>query len=233
MPEVEGTIKEVIQRTPSVKSFRVGIGVVADFQAGQFLSLTVKTDKEIKKYLSISNSPTEKGYVEFTKKITGSEFSQTLNCLKPGDSVKIQYPFGKFILDEKAPRIAFLSGGIGISPIRSICKYAVDKKIKNDLVLFYGNKNIDEIAFKDELDEMQSQCGNFRVFHVLMEPCDKFSCKTGFITGPMIKDSIPDYQERKFYVCGPPAMVAAMKKILTEELLISGTGIVTEQFQGY
>ncbi|HOW35057.1 MAG TPA: FAD-binding oxidoreductase [Candidatus Omnitrophota bacterium] len=233
MPESEGTIKEVIQRTPSVKSFRVDVGATADFQAGQFLSVTVKTDKEIKKYLSISSSPTEKGYIEFTKKITDSEFSRTLNHLKPGDSVKIQYPFGKFILDEKAPRIAFLSGGIGIAPIRSIFKYAVDKNIKNDMVLFYGNKNIHEIAFKDELDQMQNQCGNLRVLHVLMEPCDKFSCKVGFITGQIIKDSIPDFIERKFYVCGPPAMVTAMRRILSEELLVPGINIVSEQFQGY
>lgn len=233
MTESESKIKEVISRTYNVKSFRVDVGPVADFQAGQFLSVTLKAEKELKKYLSISNSPTEKGYIEFTKKITTSEFSQTLNNLKPGDSVKVQYPYGKFILDEKAPKIAFLSGGIGIAPIRSMCQYAVDKKLTNKITLFYGNKSIDDIAFCDELDMLQRRGPNFKVVHVLMDPTDRIPCKSGLINQQMIKKCLPDYNRQKFYVCGPPAMVAAMEKILTDGLCVSRSNIVTENFQGY
>src|SRR4030042_6345006 len=105
--EREAKIKEIIPRTYNVKSFRLEAGSDIDFKAGQFLEVALKP--ELKRYLSISNSPTETGYLEFTKKLTESDFSKTLNSLKIGDSVKIKYPFGKFTLDETRKKIAFIS----------------------------------------------------------------------------------------------------------------------------
>jgi len=49
----------------------------------------------------------------------------------------------------------------------------------------------------------------------------------------VVKDEIPDYQKRKFYLCGPPAMVEAMRLLLREELGVLPELIVTENFQGY
>jgi len=49
----------------------------------------------------------------------------------------------------------------------------------------------------------------------------------------MIKHQIPDYRERKFYLCGPPQMVEAMQQILIRELEIAPGAVVTENFQGY
>lgn len=231
--ESETKIKEIIQRTPNVKSFRLEVEEGIDFKAGQFLCAHLLTEKECKRYLSISSSPTEKGYIEFTKKITQSDFSKILNTLKPGDSLKIQYPFGKFTLDDQRAKIAFLSGGIGITPIRSICKYAVDKNLITDIILIYANRSIKDIVFKEDFDLMQKQYPKLKVAHVLCEPAPGFKCTVGLINAQIIKNEIPDYAERKFYICGPPAMVEAMKKIVTDELVLPTVNIITENFQGY
>lgn len=231
--KIEAKIKEVIQRIPNVKSFRIEIGGVIDFKAGQFLSVWLKPEKEYQKYLSISSSPTEKGYIEFTKKITESNFSKLLDTLKPGDMVQIQYPFGKFTLDESVTKIAFLSGGIGITPIRSICKYVVDKKPDTDIVLVYANRTIKDIVFREDFAEMQKQYNKLRISHVLSEPAPGFKCCVGRIDRQVILEEVPDYSERKFYLCGSPAMVEAMKRILSEELTLPKENIVTENFQGY
>jgi ferredoxin-NADP reductase len=226
-------IKEVIQRTYNVKSFRVAMDNTVDFKAGQFLSVWLKPGKEYQRYLSISSSPTEKGYLEFTKKITESEFSKTLNSLKAGDQVGIEYPFGKFTLDDPQAKIAFLSGGIGITPIRSICKYAVDKKLDTDIILVYANRSIKDIVFREDFELMQGQYPKLKVSHVLSEPATGFKCCLGRIDHQIIVDEVPDYAERKFYLCGPPAMVESMKKILSEELSLPQTNIITENFEGY
>jgi ferredoxin-NADP reductase len=55
----------------------------------------------------------------------------------------------------------------------------------------------------------------------------------GRINADVVKQEIPDYQERKFYLCGPPQMVEAMRKLLVEELKVSKDLIVMENFQGY
>ncbi|MEJ2744462.1 MAG: hypothetical protein P8123_02070 [bacterium] len=65
----EVKVKEIIRRTHNVKSIRVENPGLA-YRAGQFLCAALKTETECKRYLSISSSPTEKDYIEFTKKLT-------------------------------------------------------------------------------------------------------------------------------------------------------------------
>jgi glycine betaine catabolism B len=232
--ELEVRIIEVIQRTYNVKSFRLQVPEPINFNAGQFLCVWLKSEKELKRYLSISNSPTEKGYLEFTKKITQSDFSVLLDTLKSGDTLKIQYPFGKFTLSAAGDSpVAFLSGGIGITPIRSMCKYAVDKNLGKNLVLIYSNRSINDIVFKTDFEQMQEQYAGLKVTHVLCEPAQGFRCSVGRIDSQVIKQEIPDYQARKFYLCGPPAMVETMKKLLIEELSLPNENIITENFIGY
>lgn len=231
--EIKARIKEVIQRNYNVKSIRLEIPGVMDFKAGQFLLVKLQDDLRLKKYLSISSSPTEKYYLEFTKKLTESDFSKTLDNLRVGDQVTIQYPFGKFVLDESFPKIAFLSGGIGITPIRSICKYVVDKNLGSDIVLLYANRSVKDVIFKDDFDTLMESYPALRVVHVLSETQAGFKCAVGRINREIIKNEIPDYLKRKFYLCGPPAMVEAMRKLLAEELEVPAEMIVRENFQGY
>lgn len=233
MNKLEAKIKEIIARTYNVKSFQLRIDNDIEFKAGQFLFVTVKADKELTKPLSISSSPTEKGYIEFTKKITESEFSKALDSLKPGNMVKIKYPYGNFTFGGEYPKIAFLSGGIGITPIRSICKYAVDKKIKTNIILLYGNRTIGDIAFNEDFSKMQKEYPDLKVVHILSGAETGWTGRAGHINKIVIEEEIPDYIERKFYLCGPPAMVESMKKILLDELTVLEENIVTENFVGY
>ncbi|MCX5693778.1 MAG: FAD-dependent oxidoreductase [Candidatus Omnitrophica bacterium] len=231
--EIKVKIKEVIQRNYNVKSFRLEIPGILDFQAGQFLLVKLKDDPQLKRYLSISNSPTEERYLEFTKKLTQSNFSKTLDNLKAGDQVTVAYPFGKFILDESSPKIAFLSGGIGITPIRSICKYVVDKNLGSDIVLVYSNRSAKDVIFKEDFDALAKSYPRLKVAYVLSEAELGFKCIVGRIDLQVIKNEVPDYQERKFYLCGPPQMVEGLHKLLVEELGVAKEMVVTENFQGY
>jgi len=233
MPVQDARIKEVIQRTLNVKSFRLVAAEPAPYLAGQFLAVALKEGAEFKRYLSISSSPTEKGYLEFTKKLTDSTFSKLLDSLRPGGNVKIEYPFGKFTLRDGCEKIAFLSGGIGITPIRSICKYVVDENLGVDIALLYANRAASDIVFREDFELMQKQYARLKLVHVLSEGAPDVKCVSGRITAGVIKDNIADYAGRKFFICGPPAMVEAMKKILSEELSLPKENIITENFQGY
>ncbi|MBU1905852.1 MAG: oxidoreductase [Candidatus Omnitrophica bacterium] len=226
-------IKEVIQRTYNVKSVRLGVGQDVEYKAGQFMCVHLLAENECRRYLSISSSPTEKGYIEFTKKITESDFSRALDNLKAGDSLRVEYPMGNFTLKDPKEKIAFLSGGIGITPIRSIAKFVVDSNLGTDLVLLYANRAAKDVAFKEDFDLMQKGYPKLKVVHVLCEADPGFNCREGRIDAEIIKNEIADYQERRFYLCGPPAMVEAMKKILAQELKLAKDNIVTENFTGY
>ena len=229
--ESEAIVKEIIPRTHNVKSFRFDVKEGVDFKAGQFMFVTLK--EGLSKHFTISNSPTEKGYIEFTKKLTDSDYSKALSELKPGDSVKIKYPYGRFTFEGEPDKIAFLSGGIGITPIRSICKYVIDKNMGTDMILIYGNRTTGDIAFKEDFDIMQKGYPKLRVVHVISGDDPKWKGRKGRIDSKIVKEEIPDYNQRRFYICGPPAMVDAMRKILTDELALSDKSIIIENFTGY
>ncbi len=223
----------VIPRTYNVKSFRVAIDGPISFKAGQFLRVKLNNDKNLERYLSISNSPTEEGYLEFTKKITDSDFSIALLALKTGDMISVEYPYGAFTLERAGSKIVFISGGIGITPIRSMCKFAADKKMDLDIALLYANNSVQDIAFLDDFKRMQEEYKRLRVVHVLCERQMEFSCVVGRINADIIRKEIPDYTERSFLLCGPPSMVEAMKNLLTKDLGFPPDKIITENFQGY
>lgn len=237
MIKLETEVLNIIQRTHNVKSFRFRIKEDVDFKQGQFFFVTIKIDGvERTKHFSFSNSPTEKGYVEFTKRITDSEFSQALERLKVGDWARLKMPYGSFTFGGEYKKIAFLSGGIGITPIRSICKFATDSMLPTDMVLLYGNNREEDIIFRQDLDNMQSVNKNLHIVYTLTSPdIDEkiWKGRTGYINDTMIKEEIPDYTERIFYICGPPRMVESLIDILKNKLGIEENRIKRENFVGY
>jgi ferredoxin-NADP reductase len=235
--EYKVKVKEIIERTPNAKSIRVKGEDFETFKAGQFMRVFLRPremdNKDYTRWLSISSSPTETGYLEFTKKLTNSLFSVEIDKLKVEDELVIKYPFGKFTFEGEYEKIAFLSGGIGITPIRSMVKYIIDKNLNTDVYLLYANRRESDIAFKKDFDEMQKLYSKLKVEHVLSESDDRWRGRCGIINAQMIKECLPDYEERKFYICGPPGMVAAMKKIIKDDLQLSEDVIFTENFAGY
>lgn len=233
----ETEVLDIIQRAHRVKSFRFRIKGKVDFKPGQFFFVTIKVEgTERTKHFSFSNSPTEKGYVEFTKRITESPFSKALDRLKVNDKAYLKMPFGNFTLGDEDERVAFLSGGIGITPIRSICKFATDLMLSTDIVLLYGNSREENIIFRQDLDEMSRVNKNMRIVYTLTSPdvdTKTWQGRAGYIDDRMIKEEISDFNKRTFYICGPPMMVEGLINILQNKLGVQKNKIKTENFAGY
>lgn len=227
---------EIIRRTHDIKSFRFSAPEDIDFKSGQYFVLTIKIKgQDAIKHFSFSNSPTEKGFIEFTKRITNNEFSKALDQLRAGDWARIRMPFGFFTFEGEYDKIAFLSGGIGITAIRSMCKFASDKRLLTDIILIYGNKTENDIAFYEEFRRMESENEKLRVVYALSDPTDKIAWKgrVGFINSAMVREEISDYAERVFYICGLPKMVDSLRTILSDELRLDKKRIKWEHFLGY
>lgn len=237
MFEFETEVLGIIPRTYNVKSFRFKSKESANFKPGQFFFVTIKNDgKELTKHFSFSNSPTEKGYIEFTKRITDSEFSKALNKLKIGDWARLRMPLGQFTFEGEFKKLALLSGGIGITPLRSIIKYIFDMHLPTDVVLLYGNNKEQDIIFKQDFDIMASANKKIHLIYTLTSPeidKQKWNGEIDYIDDNMIKKYVPDLTERIFYMCGPPKMVQTLMEILKTKLNIPDKQIKTENFTGY
>ena len=233
----ETELTAVIDRAPGVKSFRFKTDGKLTFKPGQFFFVGIMIDgQERTKHFSFSNSPTEEGFIEFTKRLTGSNFSNALDKLKPGNKAKIKAPQGFFTFNGEYQKIAFLSAGIGITPIRSIVKFVVDKGLGTDMVLLYGNNAEQDIIFKQDFDQMADKKGNLKIIYTLTSKDidkNKWQGRSGYIDADMITEEIPDYKERVFFICGPPTMVEALNNILKDKLGILEHRIVIENFTGY
>ena len=229
----ETNVKDIIPRTYNVTSFSFPRPAELDYKAGQFLFISLKVDgKELNKHFSFSSSPTEKTHIEFTKKLSDSNFSAALKALKKGDWARIDAPYGKFTLEGEYKKIGLLGGGIGITPFIGMCKYCTDMRLDTKITLLYGNRTESDIAFRKELEAMQEQNDNMKVVFTLNEADSGWKGATGFITADMIKKEMPDYKETMFYTCGPPAMVEIMAKLI-DQLGLPKTQLNREYFTGY
>jgi ferredoxin-NADP reductase len=216
-----------------VPSFRFPLPATLDYTAGQFFFITLKADgKELSKHLSFSSSPTEKTHIEFTKKLSDSDFSAALKALEKGDWARIDASYGKFTFEGEHEKIGLLGGGIGITPFISICKYCTDMRLNTKITLLYGNRTEKDIAFRKELEAMQKQNKNLKVVFTLNEASGGWKGARGLIDAEMIKKEIPDYKETVFYTCGPPGMVQIMEK-LVEQIGLPKTQLKREYFTGY
>ena len=236
MQEVRVSLIESINRTPSVESFRFSPEEKINFLPGQFLQLIFdeqnRDNEGLNKYLSFSASPA-KEYIEVTKRISGSSFSQRLKGLNKGDRVLLKAPMGNCVFKGEYRRIGFLIGGIGITPVISIVEYIAEKKINTDTVLLYSNRTEEEIAFRKELDGWQQNNVNIKVFYTVTDCQPKDNrCIAGRISKELVREKVSDLGKRMMFVFGPPKMVEAMKAVCLE----SGCGqdnIRTESFIGY
>ncbi|WP_214044077.1 ferredoxin--NADP reductase [Methanomethylovorans sp.] len=224
---------DIIKRTHDVKSFRFRRPEDFDFKPGQYIlvSLTVE-GKVVTKAFSLSSSPTEKDHIEFTKKLTGHPFSEVLDNMKVGDSAVISGPFGKMIFEGEYAKVALLSGGIGITPMISICRYCTDMRLDTDIMVIYSNKTESDLAFREELDEMMRNNSNLKVVYTLTRASESWTGCRERICENMVVREIPDYRDRHFLICGPPEMVRSMEEMLSA-MNIPKDMIKKEELAGY
>ena len=232
-----GTLVERIDRTADSASFRFSRPSEYRFEAGQWFSITIPSPQgPLQHIFSHADSPTEK-WTELTTRLTGSDFKLALCDLPLGGSAVFNGPAGHFVFRYQEPKLAFLVGGIGITPVRSMLRYLMDtggagRVTGQELVLFYGCMSEDAIVYREELDEIAAALPGLRVVYVITEPAPDWTGRSGFVTAQMLREELGDPREWTFYVVGPPAMIKAMDSV-TELLQVDSTRIVKENFAGY
>ncbi len=171
-----------------------------------------------RRFFTLASSPTEENLhlgVRFYP--NSSSFKKALSKIDSRTKIIAGQIAGDFTLpQDPTQKLVFIAGGIGITPFRSMLKYLLDMKQPRDIVLFYANKTADEIAYKDVLAEAQTKLG-IKVQYTLTDTQAiprKWSGLVGRIDEHMIQAIVPDYQERTYYVSGPPDMVRAYEHIL-------------------
>ena len=186
-----------------------------DFKAGQFAMLK-HVSGTVKRAFSIASSPMDESW-EFIIRINeGGKFTPGLRELQAGDELEVDGPYGHFVFRDEDRETLFIAGGAGISPMRSMIRYAVQKGVfqKSPFWLFYGVNVPDDFAFFDEFVAMDKDLENFNFVPVVLEPPSDWKGDTGFVM-PAIENRFgQDLAGKVAYICGPPPMVKAVREFL-------------------
>ncbi|GAB1202853.1 hypothetical protein APSETT445_001476 [Aspergillus pseudonomiae] len=187
---------------------------------GQHIALraTINGQSVSRSYTPVSNN-SDVGRIELLIKVyPNGAMTQHLAQMNVGESIEIRGPKGAMQYSRQyAKHIGMIAGGTGITPmyqlIRAICEDDADK---TQVSLLYANNTEEDILLRTELDDFaRRHPEKFQVQYVLSQPGETWQGYRGFVNGDVIaKHLAPAALDNRVLLCGPPPMLAAMKKTL-------------------
>ncbi len=220
-----------------------------NYRPGQFLTFRLDIHgkkKPVVRCYSISDSYNQDGFYRVTVKKIMPSADPTIKSaglvsgylheqLEEGDIIDVQSPQGNFVLDPYISRPAVLIGaGVGITPLLSMAKSIIAADTKRRFYLFYGVRNSEEHAFKEELEALEDYphcsliiCYSDPSKKDLKVEGQEFQHR-GRIEIELIKKYL-NVTNMEFFVCGPQGMMSSLSAEL-QKWGVAESQIKTEAF---
>jgi dihydroorotate dehydrogenase electron transfer subunit len=204
------TIEDIVQETPSVKTFFFRDEPSNLAKPGQFLMVWIPRIEELPLSIMISD---KKNYAAVTIRKHGHG-STSLFEMKKGDKLGIRGPYGNsFILKDTYKNILLIGGGTGLVPLVRLLNTIKTKKI--NIVIIIGSKSKNEVFFIDLINKILD---NNKLFKILISTEDGSFGKRGFPTD-ILKEVLSEgyYNFDMIYTCGPELMMKEIFDIAIEK----------------
>jgi NAD(P)H-flavin reductase len=225
-------IRDVLPATPRARILRVDLdGHAFDYAAGQAV-LIATHGHETRKPYSISGAPEDARRSNDIELLIGVDANGTAGThltLEPGALVDLEGPLGTFTFpaDPEESRFVFIAGGIGIAPLRAMLRHALTIPHRG-IGLFYSARTPDEFAYEDELRALASS-GRIELRQTVTRATgDDWTGARGRIGRHALQELVHD-RATLCFICGPPALVDEMPKLL-EELGVPRSRIRLEEW---
>ena len=214
---VQVPILAAFDETPDIKTIRIARPDGFDFEAGQFLTLRVQVQgADFARCYSISSAPSTTGYLEISVKRLGVVSSALHAIARPGATLSIKRPNGRFKYPARDDRpIVLLAGGVGITPLMSMLRHAIHAEPARPVTLLYAAQTERDFAFREELMSVARRHPQARVFFVASrEPSPSPAIYPGHIDETLLRATVPDLPDSMSFVCGPTAMIDGTTALL-------------------
>ena len=204
-----GVVTEIRTDTPDIKTFTVtaiGGGKVFEHMPGQCAMLSIPGVGEA--MFSITSSPTEKDFMEFSIKKCGC-LTSWLHAMEVGQQVTIRGPYGNAFPVEtelKGKDLLFIAGGVGLAPLHSVINYCLAKRENyGSIDIVYGARSADDLLDLKEIQEVWMKTPGINVYLTIDRPQEGWDGHVGFV--PNYAKELGFDLNKNVLVCGPPIMI--------------------------
>jgi glycine betaine catabolism B len=214
---VQVPVLAVFDETPDIRTFRMRRPEGFEFKPGQFVAIRLRADghDHVRCY-SVSSPPAARGHLEISVKRLGVVSGALHATVRPGSMMWVKAPVGAFTYPAGEDRpIVLIAGGVGITPLMSMLRHAVDEEPMRPVTLFYSVHTQDDIAFYDELRLLNRRFAQLRVCFAITQGDVPRDCFPGHVNEALLTTIAPDISHASCFVCGPSPMIDAVKEMLT------------------
>jgi MocE subfamily Rieske [2Fe-2S] domain protein len=155
--------------------------------------------------------------------------------LKPGDTVTGIGPFGDFHVKPTMREMVYVGGGAGMAPLRAHVSHLLENdRTARKISFWYGARSKQEIFYEDYFERLAKTQRNF-AFHIALSsplPEDEWTGHQGFIHEVLLENYLHEHASARtaeYYLCGPPMMIKACTKMLSE-LGVPSSQIAYDEF---
>lgn len=218
---IPATIVSITQATPTVKALKLDVGSHPfSFLPGQWVDCYLSPEgRDDVAGFSITSSPSTRGTIDLAVKLVGDNrvTHHIHESAAVGDVIYVEGGSGDFFYQrEMGDSLVLIGGGIGITPLMSIVRYADDTAPGLRVSLFYSASTPSELLFHDDLLELASRNGAVSChFTVTRRSEEPWTGAVGRIDANTLTDVDVD-PEALFYVCGPPPMIRDVLDMLSD-----------------
>jgi sulfhydrogenase subunit gamma (sulfur reductase) len=212
-------ITNIIRLTDMEKLFHIRIVDDAErerfsFLPGQFVMLQLPGYGEVP--ISISSSPTNKGYIELCIRKAGT-VTNVLHKAKRGARVGLRGPFGTHFPMQKmnGANVLLIAGGLGLAPLRAPIFHVTENRSDfNDVHILYGTKDRTQLLFDYQYEQWRRIDGVN--LDIILEKGDpEWKGEVGLVTKLLERIKI-DPDNTYAIVCGPPVMFKFVCNMLSK-----------------
>jgi NAD(P)H-flavin reductase len=203
---INGEIVEIIDESPTIKSFVVVPEEPFKFETGQFVELTLPGEGEAPFTPSSSPSQTEKMEITIMK---AGRVTALLHECKKGQKVGIRGPYGNGypVDDFVGKEVYIVGGGVGLAPIRSLFLTLVERiKDFKSVVCRFGAKTPDDFIYKKTLFGSWQKIPGVQMKLTVDEAKGSWKDNVGVVTTILGPNDV-NIKNAVTVVCGPPIMM--------------------------
>ena len=202
---IDARLEEVIEETPTIKTFVLVPATPIEFRAGQFMQLTYPGVGEAP--FTPSSNPNQPERIEISILKTG-KVTDVLHEAKPGDTLGLRGPFGKGYPVDKfiGKDVLLIGGGVGMAPLRALV-YALFNDIDKfaSVSIKYGARSPAELLFAREYKQWGSK-KRVSFAETVDVASDGWKGHVGVVT-TLLDDLDIDIKKSYAVSCGPPIML--------------------------